>query len=468
MKTRIPLTLAAVALAGGCIQYSDGESADTGAADTTTDGGSDTTADDTTPDDTTPDVVEGPWGSDLPTYTSVSCDERTALTTSYTSPSCGTEVPIQLGLLDVLESCGGGSDAPEGLHLTYPTGDASSTLAILWTTPNTTRESVVEIGESPDTLDRVYWGTTLTYPGLDGRVVHEVHLCDLPAGKTLYYRAGGDGAWSEVHSFATAPSPTDTDWDITFGVTGDSRSDTFDLWHDAVEQMRALGAEFIVFSGDAVEAGPVQAQWDRFFEQGQPGMAEMPYIPANGNHDLLVANYYGQFALGNDEINFPVQYGQIAFVSMTDFYPADQSVIGGAFAEYLDAQLTAMDSSTWKFVVNHRPFYSASTRHGSADDIIADWAPILDAHEVDMVFNGHDHNYERSKPIRNGAVATDGTIYTVIAGVGAPLYDNGAQWWTEISEKIPSFAIVHATPTQVEYTAYRLDGTTIDSLTLTR
>lgn len=470
LLSRIALPLAALALAAaGCFSYDDAEGPETEdvrvdtVEDTVDDTVEDTTADGSGVDadeDALPDA-----GPTLPEYVRVSCEERTPVDgrVAVTPPACDYEVVHPFGMKGIVESCGSATDVPVGLHLTYPAEDAGTTIAVMWSTPETTRESVVRVGTSPDALDRVYWGHSFTYAGLTGRVSHEVHLCGLEPGRTYYYQAGGEGAWSDTFSFSTAPA-WDSDEEIVFAVTGDSRSDTFEIWGDAVQRIRDMGAEFIVFSGDAVEAGPVQVQWDRFFEQGQPGLAEMPIMPANGNHDLLVAPWFGQFALPNDEINFTVRYGQLVFVSMTDFYPADQLAVGSSFAQYMDAAFGRHTDAGWRFLNNHRPFYSASTRHGSAQDLQDDWGPIVDRHGVDLVFNGHDHNYERSRPIRQGAVVPfgEGTIYTVIAGVGAPLYDNGAQWWTETSEKVGSFAIIRVSGDRLEFTAYRVDGTQLD------
>lgn len=466
--------VATLGLSAACFDYDDssGGDEDTAVPDTTEtpDTEEDTGADADEDTATDVEVDVNPW-PEVPEYNSVACSERTPVNgaTTLTPLACDYEVTHPAGITDIVESCGGGSDLPMGLHLSFPSEDASTAIAMTWTTPNTTRESVVRIGTSPDALDHVVWGHTFTYVGLTDRVVHEVHVCGLEAGRTYYYQAGGEGAWSDVYSFATAPA-WDSDEEIIFAVAGDSRSDTFEIWGSAVEQMRELGAEFIVFSGDAVESGPVQAQWDRFFEQGQPGMAEMPYIPCNGNHDLLVSPWFGQFALPGDETNFAVRYGPLAFVSMTDFNPAQQHEVGGAWAQYIDDAYTRHADAAWKFLVNHRPLYSASTRHGSADDLRDAWQPILDEHEVALVFNGHDHNYERSRPIRNDEVVPfgEGTIYTVVAGVGAPLYDNGSQWWTETSDKVESFAIVRVTPETLEFTAYRVDGTRLDSFTWDR
>ena len=48
------------------------------------------------------------------------------------------------------------------------------------------------------------------------------------------------------------------------------------------------------------------------------------------------------------------------------------------------------------------------------------------------------------------------------------MYDNGSEWWTEVSEKVPSYGIVDVDGNELSFTAYRLDGTVIDSFTLTK
>lgn len=464
------LSVLLLALGAGCFDYDDTTAEpDTGVSDTGADDIAEGDVVEDTEDETSDAVAD--VGEPLPTYVETACDARTPVNgpTEITHPACDYATPYQTGLVGITESCGEGADAPVGVHLSFPTEDASRNMAVLWSTPDTTRETLVRLGDSPENLDRLYWGHNFTYAALTDRVIHEVHLCGLEPGRTYYYQAGSRGAWSDVYAFSTAPE-ADTEDEIVFAVTGDTRSDTFAQWASVVEQIRDHGAEFIVFSGDAVEAGPAQYQWDGFFTAGQPGLAEIPLIPANGNHDLLVSPWYGQFALGRDEINFSVRYGPLFVTVLTDFYPQGQAEIGGSFAQYLDDALTQNSDAAWKFLTNHRPFYSASTRHGSALDLRADWGPIVDKHEVDMVFNGHDHNYERSRPIRGEEVVNfgEGTIFTVIAGVGAPLYDNGQDWWTETSEKTSPYAIIRVQGDTLEFTAYRDDGTELDAFTWTR
>jgi hypothetical protein len=67
-----------------------------------------------------------------------------------------------------------------------------------------------------------------------------------------------------------------------------------------------------------------------------------------------------------------------------------------------------LDSSSqpWKFVVFHQPAFSsgnATVRNNQMRAV----AKFLEDHGVNMVFNGHEHNYQRTFPIRaNASVAT--------------------------------------------------------------
>ena len=72
--------------------------------------------------------------------------------------------------------------------------------------------------------------------------------------------------------------------------------------------------------------------------------------------------------------------------------------------------------------------------HGTDSDVLAArgvLVPLYDKYAVDLVVNGHDHDYERSKPLMAGnppsgaPVVGTGTTYVVSAGAGADAYATG-------------------------------------------
>ena len=73
----------------------------------------------------------------------------------------------------------------------------------------------------------------------------------------------------------------------------------------------------------------------------------------------------------------------------------------------------------WKIAFFHHPFWS-SGEHGSAVGLRRQYAPIFEETGVALVLAGHDHDYERSKPMRGDGVAPPGTrgIPYVVVGCG--------------------------------------------------
>ena len=66
--------------------------------------------------------------------------------------------------------------------------------------------------------------------------------------------------------------------------------------------------------------------------------------------------------------------------------------------QWLINDLDASDK-TWKVVVFHQPAFSSGNATVSNDQMRR-VAKFLEDHGVNMVFNGHEHNYQRTKPLR--------------------------------------------------------------------
>ena len=125
------------------------------------------------------------------------------------------------------------------------------------------------------------------------------------------------------------------------------------------------------------------------------------------------------------------------------------------------AQATQDPDIDWVIALFHHAAYSASN-HGSTGRVQKDFVPLFDKYEVDFVFNGHDHNYERTVPIRNDAKANEGegTVYVVAGGFYSPGYNNGTDWWTVVSHHgdIRNFVVVEIEGKTAKLTAYDGNG----------
>lgn len=438
---------------------------------------------------------------------------------SYTPDGCEHEVSTP-EVRDAGRGGEEGSATPRHVHVGVA-ADASSSFAINWKSDAGTTLSYVLYGADEAAVraaDGEVDGVTLRrgHTFVMGSAfdrqptrVHEVHVCGLSAGTTVWYKVGGPGAWSEVYDYATAPELGSTEaW--SFGVTGDSRNNVDNAWPLSQKRLFDRGIDLEVFSGDAVFLGALQTDWDEFFEATADGFgisdlhARVAFMPSNGNHDNLAVNYLSQFALpqevsaderGQGEEWYSFDYANAHFVVLNDTV-SDDAVLAGAQATWLEADLAAVDRARtpWVFAVHHRSFYTCESNHSPDLDLRAAWQPIFDRHDVDIVFSGHNHVYERSRPVRgladgegvvaeatpegvpvfarlgDGSGGPSGTLYVVAGAVGAPLYDvSTACAHTFGATPEPNYGIVELEGRTLTWTSRNvLTDAVIDSFTYSK
>jgi uncharacterized repeat protein (TIGR01451 family) len=85
-------------------------------------------------------------------------------------------------------------------------------------------------------------------------------------------------------------------------------------------------------------------------------------------------------------------------------FPSYPSVLKNWLINDLDAS-----SQTWKVVVFHQPIFSSGVSTINNDQMRT-IALFLQDHGVNLVFNGHEHNYQRSLPIRALPNVTDAPV----------------------------------------------------------
>jgi hypothetical protein len=296
-----------------------------------------------------------------------------------------------------------------------------------------------------------------------------VHLCGLEPGTTYHYRVGAEYAMSEDHEFTTAPAPMQAGRPLRFAVAGDSRGDAA-TWGAVARGLAGAGPDVLLYSGDAVTFGYTQADWDAWFAAADPVLPSLPMMFAWGNHEAFARHGFAQFALPGNELWYSFDVGDVHFVVLDDTPPIDATIEADQ-AAFLDADL-GRTRKPWKVVMHHKAIYSSSS-HTSDLRLQAAWMPIYDKHRVDLVLNGHDHDYERTFPMRGGAVAPDGrgTVYVVNGGGGAPLYAAGRSAFTAVSKSTYGYTIVDVLGDRLKLTAWELVGgvpTKIDEATITK
>lgn len=281
---------------------------------------------------------------------------------------------------------------------------------------HTTPTSVVIMWETEHaTSSRVDFALSTPWPGsvasLKPVEIHEMKLCALLPDTLYSYAVGSEKTLSPEYTFHTAP---ETPRSFRFAAYGDSRS--YPLTHHAVVQaIMNSDPEFVLHTGDLVGYGDQREAWGpEVFEPAQELMAHIPYFPVLGNHEYWSNGrswFSSYFSLPHNEQWFAFSYGNVRFIGLdtnVSFQP------GSVQQRWLSAELqsSAYRDATWHVVYLHHPPFTASV-YGDDMDVRQYLVPLFEQAQVDLVFAGHSHAYERYQH--------QGVHYVVTGGGGVYL-----------------------------------------------
>jgi len=400
-----------------------------------------------------------------------------AIGDAWQPANCAGTVPVATGVSGAAwgaETYGTTDKSPHAVHTSFRF-DPSSSFAAIWETDSATQATFVAYGDSPTDLNHFVQGVTFTnppdpisndlpYPLL----VHEVHVCGLSPNRTYYFAVGGDGWYGNVYPIVTGPPVGATD-PIRFVAMGDSNF-FYSLYAQLETSVSAYAPAFTLFTGDMINQGTFQTEWDQWFAAGGPTIASIPTMTVHGNHEDLAVDYFALFALPGIEEIYSFDYGNIHFVVLNDS-PADDSDLTARQAQFLDADLTAVERRAlrpaWTVTAHHRPMFSSDPQQGSDLTVRAAWQSILENHHVDVDFNGHSHHYESTLPILGdgGIVDAGGIRYMTVGGAGA-LFDPSTPTpnpWTIVYYADLSLAVVDVTPHTFTIQGRKADGSPLES-----
>jgi 3',5'-cyclic AMP phosphodiesterase CpdA len=184
--------------------------------------------------------------------------------------------------------------------------------------------------------------------------------------------------------------------------------------------------------------------------------AGVPFHAALGNHDIRTGNgdpqvAYRPFGMGGRW--YSLRRGPVEiFVIDTNVNAPWQHQ-----KPWLRRALAA-STAPWKLVVGHHPIYSSGL-YGDDPSAAARLGPLFRQYGVQLYINGHEHHYERSKPI-------DGTTYLVVGGGGAAIRPVLPKERSARAISVYSFAELTATARELKLEAWDRQGRRIDTAVL--
>jgi hypothetical protein len=306
------------------------------------------------------------------------------------------------------------------------------------------------------------------------RTRHVVLLQELSPWTVYSYEVlDGDEilASGEALRFRTPPLPgTGSFRAVVIGDSGDLSVNGENFQHGVTARVESFEPDVFIHTGDYVYTGTID---EVFFGEYRNLLVRTGVYPARGNHDTIFPlewlEYFSPPTLPLDVPGCrlpaavcdedppappPSPAGRTLAYYSFDWGPAHFAVIDSGVEFYpcspqlkwLCADLTAAKERMmpWVAIVLHEPPYTAGLNGPSRLDRFPRYTgtyellpPIVDQFAVDLVVAGHDHNYQRSWPLRGGRVvdawqdpvfeSPQGAVYIVTGGGGTRLYAERAE-----------------------------------------
>jgi hypothetical protein len=366
--------------------------------------------------------------------------------------------------------------------------------AVTWRTeiPGTSpRAELVRVSElmKPDTTPQTFPAQTSSIEIGPGTM--SCHHCVVFQGllpDTLYaYRVGDDTIRSEWNRFRTAsrtPKP------FTFIYFGDVQEQIHSMCSQVFRAALQAepGAKFWLFAGDMVNNGTDDREWAEFFTALGWIPRTLPLVLVPGNHEYpdprvvpaedrhMTRLWRPQFTLpengptGLEETVFSFDYQNVCFVVLNGNQDIEEQAL------WLE-NILLKNKQPWIIVSIHQPVYSISKRRNPTT-FQSLFVPIFDRFSVDLVLQGHDHGYARTRPLRNHrpvsrqqqGTTEKGTVY-VISNAGPKVYPPGSRYAALMAETGPGqmlFQSIRVEKDTLEFTAFNLMGEPVDAFKIYR
>ena len=321
-------------------------------------------------------------------------------------------------------------------HVSLTPGVDETQLNYAWYS-HTVETPKVRIGTKQNMSDAVEFSGTQSEAVTIGEVKYysnKVTVQNLKENTKYYYQVYQNGAWQDAQEYTTksfssfsflyvgdpqigaCKNQTSTEKDqmnYSKDITSTgadnlaARNDGYN-WNkiltEAIEDHSDVS--FMVSAGDQVNYGANEREYAAYL--GAEALTSLPVATTIGNHDSSSAQYsmhfnnpntfsdadttytLGKTAAGTD---YYYTYGSVLFIVLdTNNYncATHENVIKKAVSENPDA--------TWRVVMFHQDIYGSGLDHSDSDGMIlrTQLTPIMDAYDIDVVLQGHDHTYSRT------------------------------------------------------------------------
>ena len=231
---------------------------------------------------------------------------------------------------------------------------------------------------------------------------HKAVVTDLSPNTKYSFRVGKAGLWSEIGSFTTAKAGKEP---FSFLYVTDTQVDTLNIknneWRKNVKSAftQCPNVNFWLHCGDFARDW-FAGNFDSVIAQQQDYFYKYPFAPTQGNHDNPAINSFNNLNIasfdsyGNGS-TYTFTYGDVQFFAInSELYGNQLDAYKSNLSAWMTANVKARPDIKWRIVYYHKVAYSGSGGI-TGDTKCRDWrdamAPLFDALDIDIAFQGHSH-----------------------------------------------------------------------------
>ncbi len=276
--------------------------------------------------------------------------------------------------------------------------------------------------------------------GFAERNVCKALLTGLEANTTYYYQIICGDEKSAIYTFKTSGKNSSSSV-LFLTDTQSSSTNYFQKVNNLVEKIESKekNLNMVLMTGDIVDRGGYQAQWDAFFE-GLPSLKKYQQATIPGNHEYyhdknpeyIDASIYNQFY--NNPQNGPEDrknssyyfiYNETLFI-MLDILQGTKSGINIEAQKEWFRQVVQNNPTRWIIVGSHAGAVSAGAYASDAKYLWNNFHDVFEECQVDLCISGHEHIYIR-KDLSYKGEKNEELGVTYLVGPAAGMKDYAAQ-----------------------------------------
>jgi Icc-related predicted phosphoesterase len=192
---------------------------------------------------------------------------------------------------------------------------------------------------------------------------------------------------------------------VVIGDFGSATTSEYQVADSIIELAEVLPLTAFVTTGDNFYSDDIKDIW--LAPYGWLEGTDIEILASWGNHDIETET---RQRLVTEYLRAPGRAYSVSFGSVLLIVLDSNQVGNESQTRWLEAELEA--SSGLSIVVFHHPAFSCGY-HGTTEAVVESWVPLFEEHRVDLVLNGHDHDYQRFERA--------GVTYVVTGGGGRAL-----------------------------------------------